>query len=75
MVHEEYSRGGAGEGGKPDVGFKSRESDQLLEYLKATQRAQFRLICVKVSCALLYLNVCRGLTKALEAIDRTHSIG
>ena len=34
------------------MGFKSKESDQLLEYLKAAQRAQFRLICVKVSHAV-----------------------
>ena len=37
------------EGRKPDVGFKSKESDQLLEYLRTAQRAQFRLICIRVS--------------------------
>lgn len=37
------------EGRKPDVGFKSKESEQLLEYLRTAQRAQFRLICIRVS--------------------------
>lgn len=41
---------GMDDGRKPDVGFKSKESDQLLEYLRTAQRAQFRLICIRVSC-------------------------
>ena len=40
---------GMDKGRKPDVGFKSKESDQLLEYLRTAQRAQFRLICIRVS--------------------------
>ena len=40
---------GMNEGRKPDVGFKSKESDQLMDYLRTAQRAQFRLICIRVS--------------------------
>lgn len=40
---------GRSEGRKPDVGFKSKESDQLLDYLRTVQHAQFRLICIRVS--------------------------
>lgn len=40
---------GVNEGTKPDVGFKSKESDQLLDYLRTAQHAQFRLICIRVS--------------------------
>lgn len=59
---------GLSEGRKPDVGFKSKESDQLLDYLRTAQRAQFRLICIRVShlnitliCAIVYY-VCMWLS-------------
>ena len=40
---------GRREGRKPDVGFKSKESDQLLDFLRTVQHSQFRLICIRVS--------------------------
>ena len=48
-MESDDTRRGMNEGRKPDVGFKSKESDQLLDYLRTVQRAQFRLICIRVS--------------------------
>ena len=36
----------------PDVGFKSKESLQVVEYLQTTQKCQLRLLCLRVSPVL-----------------------
>ncbi len=49
----EPDEAGRGLKGLPDVGFRSKASKQLLDYLQSTQKCQLKLICLRVSS-----NVC-----------------
>ena len=40
---------------RPDVGFRSRESLQVLAYLRTIQNYQLRLLCLRVRKPLLFL--------------------
>ena len=42
----------------PDVGFKSKESLQVVEYLQSTQKCQLRLLCLRVSPCVVDSHTC-----------------
>ena len=54
---KEREREGGGPPAKPESGFASRDSDQLIEYLRNIQRVQLKLLCSRVCTHMYYINI------------------